>query len=155
MFERTYMFKGKVSWKVVYKPRKPRYVVSVILFVVLGVISVLFWLSGNHLGAVLVFLFPVFFAASHFLDHEHSVDCEINSHSIIVNNRRYDLDEFSSFAFAEPDTFMLRSADKENVLELPVHPEDAEEIWYIFNDMYVEYGYEPSLSDVIMDILHL
>ena len=149
------MFQGKVSWKVVFKPRKPRYIVSIVLFVVVGSIATWFWFSGNHLGAVLVFLFPVFFSVSHFLDHEKTVECEITSHSIRINNTRYDITDFSSFAFAEPDTFMLRSADKETVVELPIHPEDAEDIWHILNDLYTEYGYEPSLSEMIMDMLHL
>ncbi len=149
------MFNGKITWTVVFKTKKPRYIVSILLFIILGTISVLFWFSGNHLGAIVVFLFPVLFAASHFLDHEHSVECEINSHSIRINNVKYNISDFKSFAFAEPDAFMLRSKDKKTIVELPVNPEDAEDVWYILNEMYTEYGYEPSLSDVIMDILHL
>ena len=148
------MFQGKVSWNVVIPPEKPRPIVLVALLVVLGGLSLYFWLAGSSFAAVLFILFGVFLVANHFIHEERSVECELNSHSIHIGGRAYHYSDFSAFAFAEPDRFMLRKTDSEDTVALPVHSEDAEEVWNILNEAFEEYRYEPSATEVLTSWLH-
>lgn len=135
-------------------PEKPRPIVLVAVLVVLGGLSLFFWFAGSNLAVVLCILFGVFLVANHFMHEERTVECELTSHSIHIGGRAYHYSDFSAFAFAEPDRFILRKTDSEDSVVMPVHTEDAEEVWHILSEIFEEYRYDPSITEVLASWLH-